>query len=271
MPDYQQHLQLAADFLRNADHVVAFTGAGISAESGIPTFRDDDGFWQRYPPEHFATWDGLFATLTRDPDGLIDFLLAVLEPIVEAAPNPAHVALAQLERHVNVTIITQNVDALHQEAGSTVVKEIHGTLFETVTLTGSFEHLVTRQEVRKVIEELKEIRGQSFVRTRLPLVIRPLLGIGRRGPYRPNLVLFGDGLNDTTWEAALAAVRDASVMLTVGTSGEVMPAATLPREARAAGARLVTIDPEVDSGEGDICLQGRAGDVLPQLVNTAFP
>src|SRR5262245_19479436 len=120
-------LTLAANALRRARHVVVFTGAGVSAESGIPTFRDAGGFWQEFPPEEFANWAGLLKIAALHPHRLAEFLLAVIEPIAAARPNAAHRAIADLERHMNVTVVTQNIDALHQAGGSTVVKEVHGT------------------------------------------------------------------------------------------------------------------------------------------------
>ena len=107
--------------LRKARRVVAFTGAGISAESGVPTFRDAEGFWQRFPPEKFATWKGLISTAASDPRSVAEFVLNVVEPIATAEPNPGHQALAELERQVPTTVITQNIDGLHQTAGSTTV------------------------------------------------------------------------------------------------------------------------------------------------------
>src|SRR5262245_29474469 len=128
-------LARAASWLRGARRIAVFTGAGVSAESGIPTFRDDSGLWQKFPPEQFACWDGLLKTALTEPRQLAEFLVAVIEPIAQAQPNPGHRAIADLEKHVPVTVITQNVDGLHQEAGSTTVREVHGSFFEVVTLS----------------------------------------------------------------------------------------------------------------------------------------
>src|SRR5690554_254293 len=110
--------------LRKARRAVVFTGAGISAESGVPTFRDADGFWQRFPPERFATWTGLLQTAVTSPRLAAEFLFNVVEPIAQAQANAGHCAIAELGRRVPTTVVTQNIDRLHQSAGSEDVLEI---------------------------------------------------------------------------------------------------------------------------------------------------
>src|SRR5262245_13435638 len=111
--------------LRSARRVVVFTGAGVSAESGIPTFRDAEGLWERFPPEQFASIRGLVRTALTRPARFADFLYAVLEPVALAKPSPAHLAVAELDKRVPTVVVTQNIDGLHQEAGSSTVHEIH--------------------------------------------------------------------------------------------------------------------------------------------------
>jgi len=123
MTENPDSLSVTASWLRSAHEVVVFTGAGVSAESGIPTFRDDGGFWRHFPVEEFASWRGLVRTAIRRPRRLAEFIHAVLHPIAAAKPNAAHRAIAAMEKHVGVTVVTQNIDNLHQEAGSTVVHE----------------------------------------------------------------------------------------------------------------------------------------------------
>lgn len=260
---------LAADILRNAREVVVFTGAGVSAESGIATFRDEEGFWQRFPPEDFANWAGLLKTAAAHPKRFTEFLLAVLEPIARAEPNAAHRAIAAMEQHVNVTVVTQNIDALHQAAGSTVVKEIHGTLFELVSTPGNrFVRLVTREELIDIVTSLHDALESSAPAVRTPLAIRSIFGPGAGGFHRPNLVLFGDAMNEPHWSQSLEAARNCSVMITVGTSGVVYPASTLPQEAKSCGATVIQVDPAEPGG--DIWLQGTACEVLPTLTTEAF-
>jgi NAD-dependent deacetylase len=263
------NLTLAADILRNARHVVVFTGAGVSAESGIATFRDADGFWQRFPPEEFANWAGLLKTAAAEPRRFADFLLAVLEPVASAVPNAAHRAIADLERHVNVTVVTQNIDGLHRAAGNTVVKEIHGTLFELVSAaTGRFVRLVDRSELREIVAAVRAARDSALVAARLPLAIQPIFGPGAGGFHRPNIVLFGDAMAQPAWNDALEAARACDVLLAVGTSGIVYPAATIPIEAKAHGAMLINIDPQEPGG--DVWLRGTACEIVPELVRAAL-
>jgi len=117
-------LSLAASWLRSAREVVVFTGAGVSAESGIPTFRDDEGFWQHFPVEEFATWRGLVRTAVRRPRRLADFIHAMLHPIAAAKPNAGHRAISEMEKHVGVTVVTQNIDMLPSEAKAAGAKVI---------------------------------------------------------------------------------------------------------------------------------------------------
>ncbi|MGA2068722.1 MAG: Sir2 family NAD-dependent protein deacetylase [Thermoguttaceae bacterium] len=261
-------MSIAASWLRLAREVVVFTGAGVSAESGIPTFRDDDGFWRHFPVEEFATWKGLVGTAIRQPRRLADFVHAVLQPIAAAKPNPGHRAIADLEKHVGVTVVTQNIDSLHQEAGSTIVHEVHGSLFEVVTRRGRFVRLLSRRELLRTADRLDRARQGWLVLPRILLAIRPLAGVGLRGLHLPRVVLFGDAMAEPAWTKALAAARRCDCVVQVGTSGTVMPAAMLPMEAKAAGAKVITIDP---SGvEGDVWIQGMAATALPRLLEAAF-
>ncbi len=263
-PDY---LAMAAAWLRDAQHVVVFTGAGASAESGIPTFRDDDGFWQEFPVDEFATWSGIVRTAVREPRRLADFVYSVLHPIASARSNAGHLAVADLERHVRVTIVTQNIDGLHRDAGNTVVYEIHGSLFEVVSLKGRFRELLSRRELLQISESVDRARRGCCVLPRTLLAIRRWAGVGLRGFHRPNLVLFGDGMAEPAWSQSLAAVRECDCLIQVGCSGAVWPAAQIPDEARRGGARVISIDPQPAAG---LWLAGTAAEVLPILVRSAF-
>jgi NAD-dependent deacetylase len=259
----------AARRLRAAGRVVVFTGAGISAESGIPTFRDDSGLWRDFPPEQFANWPGLVRAAFFRPARLVEFLHAVLAPIAAARPNPAHQAIAELEKHLITTVITQNVDGLHQAAGSLRVREVHGSFFKVVNLRGRFLRRLGRPDLQRVVERLRRARAGPFKLLRLCRAVAPLLGLSLRGVRRPAVVLFGDALAEPDWTFARADVQGCELMLVVGTSGAVMPAALLPVWARQQGARIIHVDPH-DPGEGHLWLRGPAGDVLPQLVRAAF-
>jgi NAD-dependent deacetylase len=259
---------IAAAALRKAKHVVVFSGAGISAESGIPTFRDSDGFWQRFPPEQFATWDGLFHTAITDPHTAADFVLNVVEPIARAEANPGHRAVSALERRVKTTVVTQNIDGLHQSARSSDVFELHGSLLEVIdTSTGGVVQRFERSQLAQIARTLRQyVDWQTSLLSLLAELKRdyPLDWLGR---HRPNLVLFGDAMAEPAWTKACQAVNECDLLLAVGTSGAVYPAAMLPDLAAARGAKVITIDPQASSG---IHLCGKAGVVLPKLLREAF-
>lgn len=259
----------ASERLRAARHIVVFTGAGVSAESGIPTFRDESGFWQRFPPEEFACWSGLMRTAVLHPSRFIEFLLAVLEPIAVAVPNPAHQSLAELEKHRKTTVITQNVDGLHQKAGSGRVREIHGSFLQVVTAHGKPVRTLTRGDLLQIVEQLHRVHDGSLPFLRLPGALKGLISL-LPPMERPRIVLFGEAMAEPDWTHAQQDVRDCDVMLVVGTSGLVYPAASLPRWAKQAGATIVVVDPNPHD-DADLWLPGMAGEVLPRLVREAFP
>jgi NAD-dependent deacetylase len=254
--------------LRDARHLVVFTGAGVSAESGIGTFRDDDGLWTRFPPEIFANWEGLLRIAMDQPMRAAEFFLALLEPMVRAQPNAAHQAIAALERHQRVTVITQNVDGLHEMAGSSLVHTIHGTLYETVYLDGSPRGLLSRADVASVVQSLRPLCCPQATFEQLQEAVKPLMGMAVGGPYRPKIVMFNERMAEPDWTLAQQAVRQCDYLLSVGTSGTVYPAATLPEQARRHGATVAVIDPQ--PMDGYIWLEGRATTLVPAFVAEAF-
>jgi NAD-dependent deacetylase len=258
----------ASRFLRAAREIVVFTGAGISAESGISTFRDNEGLWRRFPPDRFATWEGLLKTAVADPRLFAEFLIAVLEPIAAARPNPGHLAIAELEKRARVTVVTQNIDGLHQAAGSTRVYEVHGSLFEIVSLKGRFVKLLSRAEVMDLVVKLKDAVAGPLALPRILAAVRPVLGLGPTTIHRPKVVLFGEAMAEPAWSLAQEAAKSCDCLLTVGTSATVMPAALLPGMADSAGAHIISINPV--PAEADINLTGPAATVLPALVKAAF-
>jgi NAD-dependent protein deacetylase/lipoamidase len=254
--------------LRKAERVVVFSGAGISAESGVPTFRDTDGFWQRFPPEQFATWGGLLQTAITNPHSVAEFVLNVVEPIAMAEPNAAHQAVAALERRVKTTVVTQNIDGLHQSAGSTEVLEIHGSLLEVIdTSTGRLVQRFDRTHLTRIAATLRKYATRQSSLVSFLWELRQHYPLDWRGRQRPNLILFGDALAEPAWTKACQAVDQCDLLLSVGTSGAVYPAAMLPDRAAAAGATVITVDPQLSGGSG---LQGNAGIVLPKLISDAF-
>lgn len=234
--------------LRHARSIAVLTGAGVSAESGLPTFRDaQTGLWARYDPQELATPDAF----RRNPQ-LVWEWYAYRRGVAEVAePNPAHLALAKIERRVeDFTLITQNVDGLHRRAGSRNVVELHGNLMRT-----------------KCFEEDRAIEQWPLTDEVPPRC--PRCG----GPLRPDVVWFGEMLPQHAWEPAAAASGRCDVFLSVGTSGLVRPAAELPAAAKRLGAYVVEInlEPGAQPDLFDAHLYGPAGAILPALVAALTP
>ena len=247
------------DQLRAAPRWVVMTGAGTSAESGIPTFRDaQSGLWQRFDPHQLATPEAF----AEAPERVWAWYHWRRQLIGQARPNAGHLALAELARQVpQFTLITQNVDGLHQAAGSSEVLELHGNIrrnrcqacghTEAAVLPNSTEDLSTTAS--------------------LPPPTCPVCG---RGQLRPDVVWFGEHLPDTALNAAIAASEAASVFFSIGTSSLVYPAADLPLLAQRHDALIVEINPAPTplSRLADHALHGPAGEVLPALLRAlAFP
>jgi NAD-dependent deacetylase len=235
-------LARAFALVASARRIAVLTGAGVSAESGIPIFRGLGGLWRGRDPMSLATPEAF----DRDPALVWEFYNWRRGLVATAQPNPAHEALTTLARRVpHLTLITQNVDRLHQRAGSADVLEVHGNLFD-VRCTGC--------------GRTTDRAGES-----LP----PLPRCDACGQLvRPAVVWFGESLPRAVWAAAEAAVQGADLMLIVGTSAVVYPAAGLVETARASGAGVIEInlEPTPVSGIIDVGLYGKAGEILPQLV-----
>lgn len=233
--------------LSAARSVVALTGAGISAESGVPTFREaQTGLWAKFDPLELATPEA-FAS---NPQRVWEWYAWRRTLVGAAAPNAGHRALAVLEQRARrLLLVTQNVDGLHQRAGSTRMVELHGNLFRTVCAT--HRHVVGRWSDEHAPPRCPECGGV----------------------LRPDVVWFGEMLPADALERARAAAAAADVFLSIGTSSEVYPAAALPEIARAAGALVVEINPNPTplSRLADHCLRRSASAVLPALVDAAFP
>lgn len=258
-------LARAASMLRGGG-VVAFTGAGVSAESGIPTFRDPGGIWDRFEPGDFGTWEGLAGLAMTRPDALAEFLAELRRVFGQARPGRAHVALAELGRAGLVTgVVTQNVDGLHQEAGSRDVIELHGSFLRTRCMACGHAGDVRREEFLQNLDHAITGLRTAFV----PGLASLLPHCERCGsPARPDFVAFGEAVQQM--EEAEGMVRAARVLLVVGTSGEVFPAARLPEDARAAGASLIEVAAGPSFIRADLRLRGQAGEVLPALVEDAI-
>ncbi|MCI0705330.1 MAG: NAD-dependent deacylase [Planctomycetia bacterium] len=233
-------------WLKLAERVCVLTGAGISAESGIPTFRASDGLWEGHRIEDVASPDGF----RRDPGLVWSFYNARRANVRKAKPNPGHLALVEMEKRwgTKFCLVTQNVDSLHFEAGSRNVLELHGSLRRTRCL-GCF----TIQD-----RELEPL-GDS---PQCPHC---------RGSLRPDIVWFGEGLPEAVLDAAMQAAYDCDAFLVVGTSAVVYPAASLvpiAKRGKAVPAKVIEVNlTETDaSSYADVGLYGPSGQILPKLV-----
>jgi len=227
-----------------ARHIAALTGAGVSAESGIPTFRGADGLWRRYRAEDLATPEAFAA----DPHLVWEWYDWRRGIIAAAKPNPAHQALAAFDP-ARLTLITQNVDGLHDLAGSQGVLKIHGDIW-----------------VRRCVG-----CGKEEVDRVTPLPALPPSCPACGGLQRPGVVWFGEGLPQKVWQRAEQASSRADLFLVIGTSAQVYPAASLVPLAKRAGAKIVEVNIARSgiSTSADVFLEGPAGQMLPLLLETS--
>lgn len=233
----------AAQALRDADHVIALTGAGMSVESGIPDFRSPGGIWETYPPDEFATIDAFL----RDPDKVWSMWYELGRTLLDVAPNPGHAALATLESMGRLdAIITQNIDNLHQIAGSTKVIDYHGNAKRLCCMSC---------HQRTPLDATRRTAGA------------PRCACG--GVQKPDVVLFGELIPAEAMRESEALAQSCDVMLVVGTSAQVYPAAGLPAIAKRNGATVIecNVEPTEFTAElTDHYLQGPCGTTLPQLL-----
>jgi NAD-dependent deacetylase len=242
MTDFSETL---VDRLVQADAVAVLTGAGISAESGIPTFRDPDGLWEKFDPQELANVEAFL----DNPELVQGWYRHRRQLVEEAEPNAGHRALAALEDHLGaVTVITQNVDDLHNRAGSGTVIELHGNITHNYCM--DCERPAEAATVDAAIQEGTPARCPDC-----------------DGLIRPDVVWFGERLPPDAMDRAGAATRAADVFLSVGTSAVVYPAAQFPVDARAHGAYVAEVNPDTTgiTDEVDESIRGPAGEVLPAL------
>lgn len=242
-------LNKAAELIRNSRSTVVLTGAGISTPSGIPDFRSsNNGLWTKFNPMEVASIN----SFQLHPERFFDWIRPLANQILKAEPNSAHLALSRLEGSGHIkAIITQNIDGLHQRAGSRVVHEIHGGLSSLTCVSCYHQH-----EASLFVESFVE-NGE------IPLC--PDCG----GILKPDVVLFGEELPAATWQASQEAVRNCDVLLAVGSSLEVMPVAGLPMEALNCGARLVIINksPTYMDERAEVILNDDVAVVLPKIAD----
>jgi NAD-dependent deacetylase len=240
--DNLSDLDMARGWLAQAEAVAILTGAGISAESGVPTFRGAEGLWKDHKPEELATPEAF----ARDPRLVWEWYDWRRGIIAKAAPNAAHRALVKLEiQKRGFTLITQNVDGLHDLAGNGKILRLHGDIWRMRCT----------------------VCGANFPNRRVPLPkIPPHCACG--GIARPGVVWFGEPLPEGMMKEAEHAASSAQVFLVIGTSAVVHPAASLIPYAKQSGAKVIEINPEATAATAivDCALHGPAGEILPKLI-----
>ena len=245
MDEQAEKIAEARDVLTGATNIVVLTGAGISAESGIPTFRGEEGLWQNYRPEELATPDAFW----NDPKLVWEWYEWRRNIVKQAKPNPGHYSLAELESEtMNFLLITQNIDGLHQMSGSRNILEMHGNLWQVkCTKCGDI------------------VENHDVPMAELPPRCAKCGDIGR-----PNVVWFNEIIPMEVIDKSLKAIEDCNVMLIVGTSGVVEPAASMGLVAKQTGKCVIEINLEQTPSSGlyDFTLLGKSGEILPLLYTT---
>ncbi|BAX82041.1 SIR2 family NAD-dependent protein deacylase [Labilibaculum antarcticum] len=243
------YIQKAAELIRNSKAMIAFTGAGVSVESGIPPFRGTNGLWSRYDPQCLdldffhshpkESWTAI-KTIFYDFFGNAKF-------------NEAHRVLADFEaKGILKTLVTQNIDNLHQMAGSKNVLEFHGN------------------SQKLICPQCKKM----YVPEEINLDVLPPLCVNDGFILKPDFVFFGEGIPEEAYRRSILAARKADVVLIIGTTGEVMPASMIPSEAKRAGATIIEINTEPSNYTNritDIFLEGKASEILLELEGLIYP
>lgn len=227
--------------LKNAKKIVFVTGAGISQESGIPTFRGKDGLWRRYDVMQLATIEAFY----DNPKLVWEWYEERRKNILYASPNAGHKAISELGKYRDSIVLTQNIDGLHQRAGSKTVLELHGSIIRIKCTACDFQQNYTK----------------SFE------VLPPTCRCGKI--LRPDVVWFGEPLPLDVWESAIRHASSCDVMVIAGTSLVVSPANTLPFYARQNGAALIEINPEetMMSHSMDLSIRGTSAEIIPKFVS----
>jgi len=239
----EKNIEKAVELLKNAKHVTAFTGAGISVESGIPAFRGENGLWNKYDSKLLE-----FSSYKKTPERSWPIIREIFYDFFgKANPNSAHKILAKMEKAgVIKTIITQNIDNLHQSAGSVNVIEFHGTSKTFVCLSCN----------------------SKFDSGTLSLQNTPPKCSKCGGLLKPDFIFFGEGIPEEAFKKSFEEAKIADVFLIIGTTGEVMPASMIPKEAKMNGVKIIEINPEKSQYTEhytNIFLKGKACAIMERL------
>ena len=230
-----------AQKLKDSRKIVFVTGAGISQESGIPTFRGKDGYWRRYDPMKLASIDAFY----DDPKLVWEWYEDRRKNILSVKPNEGHFAISQMEEFKDIVVLTQNIDGLHQRSGSTNVLELHGSIIRIKCTVCDF--------IDNITENFESLPPKCKCGSML----------------RPDVVWFGEPLPQNIWQSAIKEASVCDVMVIVGTSLVVSPANTLPVYAKQNGAILIEVNPEktVMSNDMDLSIQATSVGVLPKMLS----
>ena len=230
-----------AQKLKDSRKIVFVTGAGISQESGIPTFRGKDGYWRKYDPMKLASIDAFY----DDPKLVWEWYDDRRKNILDVKPNEGHFAISQMEEFKDVVVLTQNIDGLHQRSGSTNVLELHGSIIRIKCTVCDFTDNIT--------ENFESLPPKCKCGSML----------------RPDVVWFGEPLPQNIWQSAIKEASICDVMIIVGTSLVVSPANTLPVYAKQNGAILIEVNPEktVMSNDMTLSIQATSVEVLPKMLS----
>jgi len=230
-----------AQKLKDSRKIVFVTGAGISQESGIPTFRGKDGYWRKYDPMKLASIDAFY----DDPKLVWEWYDDRRKNILDVKPNEGHFAISQMEEFKDVVVLTQNIDGLHQRSGSTNVLELHGSIIRIKCTVCDF--------IDNITENFESLPPKCKCGSML----------------RPDVVWFGEPLPQNIWQSAIKEASICDVMIIVGTSLVVSPANTLPVYAKQNGAILIEVNPEktIMSNDMALSIQATSAEVLPKMLS----
>jgi NAD-dependent deacetylase len=245
-------MQKVAEWIRHSKKIIVFTGAGVSTESGIPDFRSPGGVWQKYDPEDFYYQKFIASEESRKKYWQMS--REFYEPLKNAQPNAAHKAVAELERMGKLDcVITQNIDNLHQRAGSSSGKviELHGTSVTVSCLDCRKKY--TREEIQSWL-----LRGVQVPRCE-----------ACQGILKPDTVSFGQPMPPQETAEAFRRARDCDLLIVIGSSLVVQPAASIPLEAKESGAKLVIVnrDPTYHDAYADAVIHGSAGETMKKIID----
>jgi NAD-dependent deacetylase len=250
--------------IRKSKYIVAFTGAGISVESGIPQFRGKEGLWEKYSPEIYGTLPGLIFQFSLFPKKVVQFIYDFTYPILNAKPNISHIGLSKLEKIGYLkSIITQNIDNLHQKAGSKNVIELHGNLYNWRCKKCNKREFVDEKRLTEFIEGMKKIEGKRNLIRYILNFIKCDCG----GNKRPDIVFFGELLPEEEFKKAKIESKRADLFIIIGTSGIVRPASDLPYIAKRNGAKIVEINKEESyfGNISDLVFYQSSGEIFEYL------